>query len=212
MDMNSERRSNTFSCKDWKPQRPERLITVVSDPHHFIKAEPDALVFTEIEDYVRGYEYLLNAIEKQQKLIVFLQNPTLTVWLSNMAARYPQQTFGFEEMDARTYLGQVWEITIPDYVTDADILQSGLLGSRIIPRAGDTFENVILEYFYAPVFMAAAFSSALLEEIVLAYNQARWEANAANALVLRIYRQRLQAWRDRTTDRAMRTVLDMIKD
>jgi len=168
------------------------MITLILDELSLIPTDdPSLLVLEEISDYVTGYECIQNAIADETDLTVYVRNRTIERWLENMASRYPAGAFTFTEMDARSYLMQKWGISIPEFVVNEDIVSCGILDLDIAPRQGDSFENIILEYFYDPVFTKAVFSPAKLVELVNSYEETAWEENSANKLVYTIYQKRL---------------------
>jgi len=188
------------------------MITLISDELGLISADdPDISVMSEIPDYVAGYEQILNAIEDGIDLTIYVRDATIMHWLRNMASRYDHGTFAFKAMDARTYMTQKWDTAIPEYVSNEDITVSGILDADIAPRKGDSFENIILEYFYDPVFTSTVFSATRIARIVNAYEEALWEENSENSLVYKVYQKRLIEWRRKAKAKDDVAIIDMIE-
>jgi len=188
------------------------MITIVSDTLGLIPADaPDALVLSEIKDYVPGYDRILNTIEDGMNLTVYVLNTTLERWLLNMASRYPHGTFEFKSMDARSYIKQKWETPIPEYVSNEDIVDSGILEADITLRKGDSFENIILQHFFDHVFTTTVFSAAKLTEIVNSYEQSIWEKYFETNLVYAVYQKRLNEWRRKVKSKDELAIIEMIE-
>lgn len=188
------------------------MITLILDQLSLIPTDdPSLLILEEMSDYVTGYECIQNAIADETDLTVYIRNKTIGHWLENMASRYPAGAFTFTEMDARSYLTQKWGISIPEFVANEDIVSCGILDLDIAPRQGDSFENIILEYFYDPVFTKTVFSPAKLVELVNSYEETAWEENSANKLVYIIYQKRLMEWRTKEKDKDAIRVIEMIE-
>ena len=188
------------------------MIKVVTDIDNLIKPDKKGLTFAQFEDYVNGYQPLIQAIENSLDLIVYIQNPTIENWIKRMASRYPQGTFLFEEMDARKYLQKLWNITTPDYITNEDVNKSEILEAEITPRSGDTFEDIIVGHYYDPIFTSSVFPTLKLVDVIFAYDESKWENNAANHLVYRVYQNRFDGWRNKTKDRAILSILDKVEE
>ena len=187
------------------------MIAIILDELRLIPTDDlGNLILEEISDYVTGYECIQNAIADERDLTVYIRNRTIGHWLENMASRYPTGAFTFTEMDARSYLMQKWGISIPGFATNEDIVSCGLLDLDIAPRQGDSFENIILEYFYDPVFTTTVFSPAKLVEMVNSYEEV-WEENSANGLVYTTYQKRLMEWRTKEKNKDAIPIIEIIE-
>ncbi|MFC1533223.1 hypothetical protein ACFL7M_07660 [Thermodesulfobacteriota bacterium] len=188
------------------------MITLVSDTLGLMPSDaPNVLVLSEIKDYVPGYERILYAIEDSIDLTVYVRNTTIEHWLKNMASRYPHGKFEFKTMDARSYLEQKWETSIPDDVSNEDIVASGIMEADITPRKGDSFENIILEYFFDHAFTTTFFSAAKIVEIVNSYEKALWEKNFEMNLPYMVYQKRLNEWRRKVKSKDELAIINMVE-
>lgn len=188
------------------------MITVIIDQYNLVTPEQGELVLSEIKDYVPGYDRILASVESGEDISLYIQNKNIEVWINRMAARYPQGIFTFEAMTARKFLEQKWKLKIPDYVTNEDILESKLLDLDIAPTPGSSFENIVLEEFYGPVFTSPILPSARICEILRAFDETRWEKNASRTLTYRIYQNRLDRWRKKAKEREIVSLVDMIEE
>ena len=91
-----------------------------------------------------------------------------------MASRYPQGSFIFATMDARSSIANRWSIDIPTSVTNEDILSASLLSLDINPKPGYSFEDVLLAQFYAPIFTANTFPFTQVTTLLNSIDQRRW--------------------------------------
>ena len=188
------------------------MITLVSDTLGLIPVDaPDALVLSEIKDYVPGYDRILNAIEDGIDLTVYVRNTNIEHWLKNMASRYSHGKFEFKTMDARSYLEQKWETSIPEYVSNEDTVASGIMEADITPRKGDSFENIILEHFFDHAFTTTVFSTAKIVEIVNSYEKAVWEKHFETNLAYTVYQKRLNEWRRKVKSQDELAIIDMVE-
>jgi len=188
------------------------MIKVVSDIYHLVQVEKGKLVLSKIEDYVQSYDLIIGALEKNQNLVIYIHNPTIETWIKRMSSRYPQEQFDFQIMDARKYLEHKWQTSIPDFVSNDDIMNLGLLEVDIEPRPGNTFENIILQNFYDPVFTSTTFPSRKIIDILFGFNESLWKRNAKYPLIYRIYMDRLNVWRNKARDKPTIAVIDMIEE
>jgi hypothetical protein len=188
------------------------MIKVFLDKNKLIEPEEFEIILSSIKDYVPGYDHILSAINEKRDIKLYIQNPTIEIWIKRMASRYPEGAFDFQVMDARKSLAQKWNISIPDYVTNEDIIETGLLKSDIAPRPGDKFEEVILGYFYDPVFALSIFPSARVIELISAYDESKWQNNVCFPLIARIYQNHLTLWQRKAKNKETGLLVAMIEE
>ena len=76
---------------------------------------------SDIKEYPKVYSTLLESIAVKKNISVIVSNSVILNWLKKMSSRYPQSTFTFETIDARSALAQQWGIDIPKRVTNKDL-------------------------------------------------------------------------------------------
>lgn len=188
------------------------MIKILADSYNLVQADVDSIILSVIEDYVYGYDRILNAIESNSDLSLYIQNTAVETWIKQMSSHYPQELFEFHKLDPRKYLAEKWNIIIPDYVSNEDILNTNLLEVEITPRAGDSFENVLLEQFYDPVFSSPVFPTIKILDIVFAHDESLWQKNSSNSLLQKVYQQQLNKWRNKAKNEATIMVINMVQE
>lgn len=185
------------------------MIRIIDDPHRLLKIQTNEIKVNSFTEYLILYERLLESIHTGQNLHILVHHPTILQWLKNMASRYPQGTFVFETMDARAALARQWGIEIPAHVTNADILQAGLLEIDVQPQPGFTFEDTLLAYFYAPIFTAKTFPFTQITAMLNAIEPQRWQANQAIPLLARTLHIRLDEWVNKARSGEQRHLIEL---
>jgi len=88
------------------------MIHIISDFNKLIK-DSNEFVVSKIDDYVHTYSQILKAFENKQDILIYVQLKPVMHWFKQMAERYPESTFTFEQIDACIRLQQLWNIEIP---------------------------------------------------------------------------------------------------
>lgn len=184
------------------------MIRIITDPDHLIQAEQANLIAV-IADYSKAYEQILEAIQFQKNLTLYVQHNTVIQWFQNMAGRYPQGLFTFETIEARHRLEQLWQISVPPSVSNTDIMRAGLLEMDPPAQPGLPFADVILAHFYAPLFTVKAFPFSQLSALLNSVDQKRWQHNAGVPLLVRTYQEKLKTWREQAKTSEQRQLIDL---
>ena len=187
------------------------MIKIILDLNKLV-SNPDGLLIDGVAVYVPAYSGILTAFETKSDLTVYVQNPAVTVWFERMSKRYPEGSFTFESWDAYQFLEQRWEISISEHYEPGEIMDAGLLEIDIAPPPGSNFEDVVLGYFYGPIFAARSFPFSHLVEILTEYEDEIWKANEKKRLVYRIYLNRLNQWRKKAKNSEIRSLIALIDD
>lgn len=186
------------------------MIKIIFDPEDLISAQEHKV--REIAEYPQVVKSCLASLNEEKNQTIFLAQPVLLQWFKNMAARYPQGTFIFEEIDARGALEQRWQVPIPHHVANEDILEADLLSLDLSPQPGFGFEENILAHFYSPLMAAPAFPLAHIAQLLEAAGGSQWLENHNQTLFERIYRMRLEQWRQNAAASEPRELIDLFAD
>ena len=154
-------------------------------------------VAADIYDYVGIYQSILHAFQTNQKITVTVRHTTVLQWLKNMSLRYPQGTFVFETLDARQALAQKWGVALPAELRNEEIKESNLLVLDLQAQPGQSFDDLLLAYFYSPLFSAKSFPFTQLSQLFVSFDAARWQSNRANPLLARTLNQRFESWKNK---------------
>jgi len=126
-----------------------------------------------------------------------------------MASRYQQNSFVFETIDARGALTQVWGVDIPEYITNEDIVQTGLLSSDLRPQPGFSFEDTLLSHYYAPLLTSKTFPLTKLPSLLETVDLQQWKANLGIPLLARTLHSRLEEWKSKARSSEQRQLVEM---
>lgn len=183
------------------------MVRIIYDPEYLVPALGEQAIST-ISEYVGAYAHILADLQDNQDLRQVIHNQTVFQWLRNLSLRYPQGTFVFETLDARQALRQKWGVELPDTLRNEEILKSGLLELDLQPQPGQSFEDLILAHFYAPLLSAKIFPFTQLPQLLASIDEERWQANRANPMLMRILHQRLETWKNKARSVEQRQVIE----
>ena len=184
------------------------MIRLIEDLNGLVSSATDDAV-SAIAEYVSAYEKILKAIAEGHDLILYVRNATVMQWFTQMSGRYPKGSFMIECIDARCRLEELWDISIPKEVASEEIVAAGLLDLNISPPKGVHFDNVLLEYFYHPLFTAKNFPAAKLCDLLTIYDSTKWENNAKNQLISGTYSKRLDDWKTKAKNSDLKRLIDL---
>lgn len=183
------------------------MIYVIFDPEGIAKKDGDLLF--DCEKYVTSYNNALESLLIGKDLRIIVNKSVYVQWFKNLASRYPQGTFIFETIDARSVLAQRWEVDLPITVTNEDILQAGLLSSDLRPQPGFTFEDTLLANYYNPILTSKTFHFTKLSSLLDAVDPQKWKANLGIPLLARTLHSRLEEWKNKTRSSEQRQLVEM---
>ncbi len=183
------------------------MIKIIYDPQNLISDREDRV--WEISAYPKLVRSCLASLSEGKNQTIILAHPALLQWFKNMSARYPQGTFVFETLDARTALAQRWGMAIPDSVANEDILQAGLLALDLQPQPGFSFEDTLLAHFYAPIFTAKTFPFPQIASLLQTVEPPRWREHKSIPLLARTLHTRLEEWKSKARSSEQRRLIEL---
>ena len=166
------------------------MIKIIYDPIDLVH-HPDGKI-RNISEYPQLIQRCLSYLSGGETQTIILVNSVIMQWLKNMASRFPQGIFVFETIDARDALSQRWDIAIPAYTTNEEILQTGLLESDLRPQPGFSFEDILLSHYYTPILTSKTFPFTQLSSLLEAVDPQQWKANLGIPLLARTLHSRLE--------------------
>ncbi|MCX8063071.1 MAG: PglZ domain-containing protein, partial [Anaerolineales bacterium] len=184
------------------------MISIQYDPNLLLTRSSPDLCVDSFRDYLLLYQKLLEAIPKGQSLTVVIQNGVIHEWLKKMAVRYPQGTFVFESVDARSVLAKQWGVEVPPSVSNQEILQLNLLALHLTPQPGFSFADILLAHFYAPIFTSKNFPQTQITVLLNAVDPQRWAENRRSYLLWRTLDERIEAWRQKADSVDQRRLIE----
>ena len=106
------------------------------------------------EDYVRACRKLSPAGPSSAGLKVWVRSKNHFAWLRDFVEQIGCSAT-FREMTARLILAEKWNVRVPDSLTDADVLDQGLLNIEVDTQKEQmSFTNCLLVHFLGPVFQS----------------------------------------------------------
>jgi len=183
------------------------MVRIIYDPEHLVSLAGEQNV-SNISEYVGAYVRILAALQNNQNFRLFVHHQAVFQWLKNFSVRYPQGTFVFEMLDAREALRQKWGVELPDELRNEEILESGLLELDLQPQPGQSFEDLLLSHFYAPLFRAKSFPFTQLPQLFASIDEERWQDNRVHPLLERTLHQRLEAWKNKARSAEQRQFIE----
>lgn len=183
------------------------MIKIIYDPIDLAQ-HPDGKI-RKISEYPQLIQRCLNCLSGGENQTIFLANSVILQWLKNMASRYPQGTFIFETIDARRALAQRWGVDIPEYITNEDIVQTGLLSSDLRPQPGFSFEDTLLSHYYAPLLTSKTFPLTKLPSLLETVDLQQWKANLGIPLLARTLHSRLEEWKSKARSSEQRQLVGL---
>lgn len=170
-------------------------IVITLDADGLLSPEAGDRLVQSTSDYVLACIDLRQALHDSEStsLRLLVQHRATGTWLLGLAQTYGER-IKVQRYTPREALRERWRLDVPPQVTDDQILQAGLLGEQVTPRAGQSFEDVLLEHFYHSLLAYPAFPAEQFGRLVAEFKSAPWKDNERRVLVANIYRERLNLW------------------
>lgn len=141
-------------------------ISFVGDLSH---SPPDDVLLVESdEDYVQACQLLSQAVTTHTGLNLWVRPKTLYQWLQNFTEQIACHA-SFEEKTARLVLAEQWNVRLPDWLTDAEVLDQNLLELQVDSQKKHTsFTNRLLTHLLVPAFQADVLRAAHVVDVMKA--------------------------------------------
>jgi hypothetical protein len=136
----------------------------------------DVLLVERDEDYVRACRELSGKGSSSTGLKVWVRSKNHFAWLRDFVEQIGSPAI-FGEKTPRLVLAEKWNIQLPDWLTDADILDQGLLSIDFKPQKEKTsFRNRLLVHLLGSAFQQDVFNANDLVEVIKALVSANAKA------------------------------------
>lgn len=112
---------------------------------------PETLILESDRDYVLVCNTLSNEAQSTASVRVWVHRRNHFSWLRDFA-KQTRIPLSFAEKTARSILGDLWHVSVPDWVTDESVLQERLLGIEVSSEYPSSFEERILVHFFGKIF------------------------------------------------------------
>jgi hypothetical protein len=188
------------------------VISIINDSFKLGDTK-DKLVIEGIFNYIDVYTQIVNALNNNVSLDVLVRDSTCFTWLSRLKEQYGSEYIKIYINTPRNILRQKWNLqTLPDDITDRQILDASLLKLEISPKRGENFQNIILEKFYSSflTFLELPISrlTDLLNDLV---KDKKLQNNRKTFLVYQQYEKRFDEWAEKAKDDGIKDLIENIK-
>lgn len=183
------------------------VVEIVGDPARLLEPAKFDHVVADVPDYVPAIQQIKHAVTAGKPLRVLARDPACTTWLKRFAASYSDAVVRYSTVTARDLLATLWQTEVPDHITDQAILASGFLEADVVPRAGQSYDELVLEHYWGEFFTFVRFPLQLAGELIDSLEPARWQANRELPLVM----QALAACKERWLSQASRREKKLVR-
>ncbi len=158
-----------------------------------IKQDESAIVVSDNLSYIYAYKKVKESLEVNSFCEVIIRKNIYNRWFERFSERHPEK-FIFSEVSHRLLLEEKWDIPIPQYVDDKDILDLSLFDIPEKPAKGTNFEDFILTKKYSTSLAEKEFNLDLLIALINNFSRETWTKNNIQKLLFKIYSDRLSLW------------------
>lgn len=179
-------------------------ISYIGDLAH---TPPDGVILVENDgDYVRACQKLSRYWESHDCLRVWVRSKNHFAWLRDFTEQIGCPA-NFIEMTARLVLAEKWNVTLPDWLTDADVLEQNLLEIDVDFQQRTHFETRFLTRFLGGTFQTDIFSASdIVPAIKTLVSSDSKEAFAKYPLLQRCLGNRCNQWEERSSETWLKEV------
>ena len=155
--------------RNWSVTVEEKKQISVSYIGELAHTPPDDVFLVEHdEDYVRACRELSLVGLSRDGLKLWVRTRNHLAWLQDFIEQIDCPS-SFKEMTARLVLSEQWNVRVPDWLTDTDILEQGLLDLEVDSQKQQTsFTNRLLIHLLGPAFQSDMLNATGLVDLIKA--------------------------------------------
>ncbi|CAG0942559.1 hypothetical protein ANRL1_00980 [Anaerolineae bacterium] len=183
-------------------------VELLADKNRLVQDAEDAMRVASPAEYVEAFLRIKQALVTNTPLKIVIQDSTCALWFQRFAKNYSPSRVTFQEITARSLLGQKWGTVIPDNVTDSDIINSGLLDSKIPIRGHPSFDEIVLQAFWGDLFLFREFPLRYVSDLANQYDATTWQASRRLPLAVRVMASKRQEWIAKAKGSEQRQLVD----
>ena len=173
-------------------------VTIYLGSPELLSTIPADVQVKGIADYVSAYDRLVCALHAGEDISAAVSDPNVGAWLRRLQGCYGPERVRIEELTRRQRLSELWNIEVPEWVTEDQIARAGLLDVTLSAPPGRDFEDFVLEVFFSPFVAQPRLPLQRLGDLLRSYDPGQWSEAVKRPLVGDIFRRRLQQWEDKT--------------
>lgn len=185
-------------------------ISYIGDLAH---TPSDGVILVENNaDYVRACQGLSRYWELNGCQRVWVRSKNHFTWLRDFTGQIGCSS-QFEEKTARLVLGEQWNVSLPDWLTDADVLEQNLLEIDVDSQQRTHFETRLLTRFLGGTFQTDIFSpSDIVPAIRALVSTDAKEAFEKYPLLQRCLENRCNQWAERNNKTWLKEVCKRLSE
>ena len=173
-------------------------ISYIGDLAHI---PPDGVLFVENDtDYIQACQKLSSYWELHGCQKVWVRSKNHFAWLRDFTEQIgcPSK---FEEKTARLVLAEQWNVSLPEWLIDADVLEQNLLEIDVDSKKQARFETRFLTRFLGGTFQADIFSAPdIVPAIKALISNDAMEAFEKYPLLSRCLENQCNQWAERSSE------------
>jgi len=182
-------------------------VEILGDPARLLEPGDFGHVVAAVPDYVPAIQRIKRSVANKEPLRILVHDAACAVWLERFAASYSDTVVRYATRTARDLLAERWQTEIPDHITDQAILASGFLEADIVPRSGQSYDEIVLEHYWGEFFTFVRFPLRLAGELIDSLDLTRWQANQGRPLAMQALQACKDHWLSQTTQRELKKLV-----
>ena len=190
----------------------DSLITITYADETLLSDSNGDIIGNDPSDYVEVYYFISKNIIENKKKSVIVRDITLFNWLRPTTKIFGVENVGTYKMTYRNQLSRLWDIQIPDYVTDNEIYELGLLEIVRIPSANMNYSDVLLSHFLSSSFANKRFIIEEICEFLTSVNFENWQQSMRYSAIIRELSKKIEQWLKNENDENTQQIIDMIAE
>lgn len=154
----------------------------------------DVLLVEQDADYVRACHKLSRHKKSAPNVEIWVRSKSHFAWLRNFTDQIDCPS-AFEEKTARLLLAEQWNVTLPHWLTDAEILSQRLLELEVTSSKPVSFETRFLASHLGPVFDEDVLSETHITPLIKALVNEKGKASfKEHPLLVRCLKTKCEQW------------------
>jgi len=176
------------------------MIKIIIDINNYYKDIENELILQNFENYVNNYKSIIKSIESNTSQTIIVKNNVIAQWLKRIKSWYNEAPIELEKVTPIQYLEGSLDVEVPDYITEQDVLGSGIIGSDLSSFHEDSFEAIILSKFFSPLLSTKTFPFNRIVDIIKNYDETTWDNNLRNPIANKVFNQKTKEWIENESD------------
>ncbi len=175
-------------------------------------ASQGVVVVDNDPEYVAACRLIDQAIHDHGAIEVWTRSRNHFSWLRSFIGQAGVHA-DFVEKTARSILSERWNVVVPDWISDADILDQRLLELTVSTGTRQSFETRLLTHFLGPPFAADTLDSQNIADVVMALVEDSREAAFEKYPVLReCLEKKCSQWKEASEQTWVKRICEALPD